>query len=350
LIIGGAGFIGCNVAARFAATGHRVVVFDDLSRPGTECNLEWLCQRFPSQIEVLLADVRDRDAVRYAVQRADRIFHFAAQVAVTTSLKQPLFDHDVNTLGTLNVLEEARRQQHLSGLVFTSTNKVYGGLEDVELQSTASGYAPVDATIRACGIDEFRPLKFCSPYGCSKGAAEQYVLDYARTFRLPATVLRMSCIYGPRQFGNEDQGWVAHFIRQVVTGAPITFYGDGLQVRDVLYIDDLVEAVLAAVSHLPATAGEAFNIGGGPQNVLSLRSLTKQLAVLHRCVPMVNMKDWRSSDQHYYVSDTSKFRQATGWHPSVGYQEGVRRLYEWMRQELTAPISAPRLEQEQVAL
>jgi CDP-paratose 2-epimerase len=299
---------------------------------------------------VLLADVRDRGAVRYAVQRADRIFHFAAQVAVTTSLKQPFFDHDVNTLGTLNVLEEARRQQHLSGLVFTSTNKVYGGLEDVELQSTASGYAPVDATIRARGIDEFRPLKFCSPYGCSKGAAEQYVLDYVRTFGLPATVLRMSCIYGPRQFGNEDQGWVAHFIRQVVTGAPITFYGDGLQVRDVLYIDDLVEAMLSAVSHLPAIAGEAFNIGGGPHNVLSLRELTKQLAILHHSVPVVEMKDWRSSDQRYYVSDTRKFYRATGWRPSIGYQEGVRRLYEWMRQELITSTPALHLEQEQVAL
>jgi CDP-paratose 2-epimerase len=350
LIVGGAGFIGCNVAARLATMGHQVVVFDNLTRPGTERNLEWLYQQFPDRIEVLLADVRDRDAVQYAVQRAGRIFHFAAQVAVTTSLKQPLFDHEVNTLGTLNILEEARRQQHPPSIVFTSTNKVYGGLEDVELQTTPLGYAPVDATIRTCGIDESRPLKFCSPYGCSKGAAEQYVLDYARTFGLPATVLRMSCIYGPRQFGNEDQGWVAHFIHQVITGAPITFYGDGLQVRDVLYIDDLVEAMLAAINHLPAIAGEAFNMGGGPHNVLSLRGLTKQLAILHHSVPVVEMKDWRSSDQRYYVSDTSKFHQATGWRPSVGYQEGIRRLYEWMRQELTVPISDPHSAQKQVAL
>ncbi|MGR6036326.1 MAG: NAD-dependent epimerase/dehydratase family protein [Candidatus Nitrosoglobus sp.] len=350
LIIGGAGFIGCNVAARLATMGHQVVVFDNLTRPGTERNLEWLCQRFPDRIEVLLADVRDRDAVRHAVQQASRIFHFAAQVAVTTSLKQPLFDHEVNTLGTLHILEEMRRQRHPPSMVFTSTNKVYGGLEDVELQATPLGYAPVDAALRTGGIDELRPLKFCSPYGCSKGAAEQYVLDYARTFGLSATVLRMSCIYGPHQFGNEDQGWVAHFIYQVITGAPITFYGDGLQVRDVLYIDDLVEAILAAINHLPATAGEAFNIGGGPQNVLSLRGLTKQLAILHHSVPVVEMKDWRSSDQRYYVSDTSKFYQATGWRSSVGYQEGIRRLYEWMRQELAVPIPEPRSARKQAAL
>lgn len=350
LVIGGAGFIGCNVAARLAAMGQQVMVFDNLSRPGTERNLAWLCQRFPTQIEVLLADVRDRDQVQYAVQRASRIFHFAAQVAVTTSLQQPFFDHEVNAIGTLNILEEVRRQRNPPSIVFTSTNKVYGGLEDVVLQASTSGYAPVDTAIRARGIDELRPLEFCSPYGCSKGAAEQYVLDYARTFGLPTTVLRMSCIYGPRQFGNEDQGWVAHFAHQVITGAPITFYGDGLQVRDVLYIDDLVEAILMAANHLPAIAGEAFNIGGGPQNTLSLRDLTQQLVTLHQGGPVVDMKDWRSSDQRYYVSDTSKFYQATGWQPRIGYQEGVRRLYEWMRQELADQMPTSHSEQKQVAL
>ncbi|QBQ55743.1 NAD-dependent epimerase/dehydratase family protein [Nitrosococcus wardiae] len=350
LVIGGAGFIGCNVAARLAAQGHQILVLDDLSRPGTECNLEWLHQRFPNQIEVLLADVRDRDAVQYAVQRACRIFHFAAQVAVTTSLKQPFFDHDVNTVGTLNVLEAARRRRYPPGLVFTSTNKVYGDLDDLELQLTASGYAPVDDVIRSRGIDESRPLKFCSPYGCSKGAADQYVLDYARTLGLPATVLRMSCIYGPRQFGNEDQGWVAHFIRQVVSETPITFYGDGLQVRDVLYVDDLVKALLTAANHLPAIAGEAFNMGGGPQNVLSLQGLVDQLAVLHHRVPVVYRKDWRPSDQRYYVSDTSKFQRVTGWRPAIGSKEGVRQLYEWMQQELTASRPAAHSEKEQVVL
>lgn len=350
LVVGGAGFIGCNVAAQLAAQGHQVLVLDDLSRPGTERNLEWLQRRFPDRIEMLLADIRDRDAVRYAVQRAGRIFHFAAQVAVTTSLKQPFFDHDVNTVGTLNIVEEACRRRYPPGVVFTSTNKVYGDLDDLALQLTAFGYAPVDALLRTHGIDESRPLKFCSPYGCSKGAAEQYVLDYARTLGLPATVLRMSCIYGPRQFGNEDQGWVAHFVRQALTGAPITFYGDGLQVRDVLYIDDLVEAVLAAANHLPAIAGEAFNMGGGPRNVLSLRGLVEQLAVLHPQAPVVHRQDWRPSDQRYYVSNTSKFQRLTGWRPAVGKQEGVQRLYRWMAQELAASRPAPHSAQQQAVL
>lgn len=344
LVIGGAGFIGSNLAARLAHAKRRVLVFDNLSRRGTERNLTWLLTRYPSQVDVLLGDLRDRSAVEQAVTGAHTIYHFAAQVAVTTSLIQPLLDHEVNTRGTLNVLEAMRHRPEPPALVFTSTNKVYGALEDVALRTGQPGYEAVDDQLRKHGISESRPLSFSSPYGCSKGAADQYVLDYARTFSVPTMVLRMSCIYGPRQFGNEDQGWVAHFVRQALHGEAITFYGDGLQVRDVLYVEDLLNALQTARAHLPNLAGEAFNIGGGPKHVLSLHSLVERLARLLGQRPAVRMEDWRPSDQRYYVSDTRKFQRATGWQPRVGIDEGLRRLCDWMRYEIDATpqkIGAP---------
>lgn len=350
LVIGGAGFIGCNLAARLAEEGRRVLVFDDLSRPGTEHNAMWLQQRFPEQVQFMLADIRDADAVRRAVAGARRIFHFAAQVAVTTSLEHPLLDHSVNALGTLNVLEAARRQPEPPAIVFTSTNKVYGNLSDVQLQHTADGYEPVEPAIRTQGIGESRPLAFCSPYGCSKGAADQYILDYAHTFELSAAVLRMSCIYGPRQFGNEDQGWVAHFLRQALLQEPITLYGDGYQVRDVLYIDDLVNAALMVSDHLPAVSGEAFNVGGGPFNKVSLRSLLDRLAELQSTMPPVFMEDWRPGDQRYYVSDTTKLQHLTGWYPRVNVGEGLRQLHAWMREHLDRTATAPQDKERQISL
>jgi CDP-paratose 2-epimerase len=334
LVIGGAGFVGCNMAARLAQQGRRVVVFDDLSRPGTEHNADWLLRSFPDRVELTVGDVRDFDAVRRVVDGAARIFHFAAQVAVTTSLEHPHHDHEINALGTLNVLEAVRRLRRRPPLLFTSTNKVYGGLEDIPLVRTERGYEPEDEALRRRGIAESRPLAFCSPYGCSKGAADQYVLDYAHTFGLPAAVLRMSCIYGPRQFGNEDQGWVAHFVRQVLLGQPITLYGDGHQVRDVLYVDDLVDAALAVTERASALAGEAFNVGGGPANVLSLHGLLRRLAELHGELPPVQSRDWRPSDQRYYASDISRIREATGWAPRVGIDAGVPRLYGFLMNSL----------------
>ncbi|MEX0730373.1 MAG: NAD-dependent epimerase/dehydratase family protein [Aquisalimonadaceae bacterium] len=334
LIIGGAGFIGSNLAARLAAAGRQVLVFDNFSRAGSEHNAAWLRHQFPSHVQLLQADVRDADAVAHAVADARRIFHFAAQVAVTTSLAHPLTDHAVNTLGTLNVLEAMRRQPEPPSMVFTSTNKVYGNLPELKLQHTACGYEPVDATIRTQGIDESRPLAFCSPYGCSKGAADQYVLDYARTFGLPTAVLRMSCIYGPRQFGNEDQGWVAHFARQALLGRPITLYGNGYQVRDILYVDDLINAVLSVSNNLPGVSGEAFNVGGGPFNKVSLRSLLDRLAALQGGMPPINSAHWRPGDQRYYVSNTARLQRLTGWSARINVGEGIRRLYAWMRQHL----------------
>ncbi len=350
LVLGGAGFIGCNVAARLAGDGHDVLVFDDLSRAGTEHNLDWLLHRFPRRIQPMRADIRDAEAVDRAVASARRVFHFAGQVAVTTSLANPRADHAINTLGTLNVLEAARRQDDPPPLLFTSTNKVYGGLPDVALRRTPHGYEPEDPTVRARGIDEHRPLAFCSPYGCSKGAADQYVLDYAHTFGLPAAVVRMSCIYGPRQFGNEDQGWVAHFIRQTLAGEPITIFGDGLQVRDVLYVDDLVDALLAIVGQLPDLAGEAFNVGGGPANVLSLDGLLERLLALHGHLPEVLYEQWRPGDQRYWVSNTARLQERTGWRPRVDVNQGVQRLYTALREQLSAAPTDARSREGWIAL
>ncbi|HEY0179086.1 MAG TPA: NAD-dependent epimerase/dehydratase family protein, partial [Dokdonella sp.] len=274
LITGGAGFVGTNLAARLLGDGRRVLVYDDLSRRGVERNLEWLRARYgEDRLEVEIADVRDAERLARAVARAAQVFHFAAQVAVTSSLEDPVADFEINVRGTLNLLEALRALDRPPPLVFTSTNKVYGALDDVALEGTETRYRPEDAQIRACGISERRPLDFHSPYGCSKGAADQYILDYARSFGLPAVVLRMSCIYGPHQHGNEDQGWVAHFLIRALERRPITLYGDGRQVRDILFVDDLVDAMLACQRQIDALRGRAFNLGGGPRNTVSLLEL-----------------------------------------------------------------------------
>jgi len=257
---------------------------------------------------------------------------------VTTSLTDPLHDFEVNVGGTLNLLEEIRAVESPPPLLFTSTNKVYGWLSDLELEKNCTRYQPLDAALRT-GIAEDRPLDFHSPYGCSKGAADQYVLDYARTFGLPAAVFRMSCIYGLHQMGTEDQGWVAHFLIRAIEGKPLILYGDGLQVRDVLFIDDLVDAFLLAQSNIHTLSGQAFNIGGGLGNTISLIELLEMIAALHGQKPDVRMKDWRPGDQRYYVSDTRRFKAATGWAPKVNVRSGVERLYQWLLESrgLAAP-------------
>jgi CDP-paratose 2-epimerase len=330
LITGGCGFIGTNLARRLLSSGHPVTLFDNLSRPGVERNLQWLCENYGDLVQVHIADVRDVDALRRAVHSATQVFHFTAQVAVTTSLLDPVHDFEVNARGTLNLLEALRALDEPPPLIFTSTNKVYGGLDDVPLRLQHARYEPEDSAIRARGVSEARPLDFHSPYGCSKGAADQYVVDYARTFGLPAAVFRMSCIYGPHQCGTEDQGWVAHFLIQALQGRPITLYGDGHQVRDILFVEDLVDAFLLAGKHMDALSGRAFNIGGGPANAVSLLEVVDLIAQVHGQKPQVQFGAWRSGDQRYYVSDTAKFEAATGWKPRIGVREGVERLYEWL--------------------
>jgi CDP-paratose 2-epimerase len=281
-------------------------------------------------VRLQVADVRDRAALRQAVAGADEIYHFAAQVAVTTSLRDPSEDFDVNARGTLNLLEEVRRLDDPPGLLFTSTNKVYGSLEDLELWNSGARWEPVDPEIQARGIAENRPLNFHSPYGCSKGAADQYVIEYARNLGLPAVVFRMSCIYGPHQAGTEDQGWVAHFLMRAMEGLPITIYGDGAQSRDLLFIDDLVDAFVLAQSNIRALSARVFNIGGGPLNAVSLRDLLRLIAELRGEAPAVRHAPWRPGDQRYFASDTRAFQADTGWEPRVGVREGIVKLLDWL--------------------
>ena len=331
LITGGAGFIGTNLAHRLLTQGRRVRILDSLARAGVEENLRWLRDTHGDRVEVRIADVRDAEAVARATRGIAQAFHFAAQVAVTTSLVDPVEDFEVNARGTLNLLEALRAMEAPAPLVFTSTNKVYGALEDVGLRRRNRRYEPTEPRI-AGGIDESRSLDFYSPYGCSKGTADQYVLDYCRTFGAPAIVFRMSCIYGPHQFGTEDQGWVAHFLIQASKGLPITLYGDGRQVRDVLYVEDLVDAMLAAQRHMATEAGQAFNIGGGPANAVSLLELLERIGAHLGRPPEVRFDGWRPGDQRFYVSDTSRFTRATGWRPTVPVDEGLRRLAAWLEQ------------------
>jgi CDP-paratose 2-epimerase len=337
LITGGAGFIGTNLADRLLSRGQPVTVLDDLSREGVERNLRWLQRTHGDLLRVVVGDVRDADAVRGAVAGAAQVFHFAAQVAVTTSVVDPLQDFEVNLRGTLTVLEELRRLTDPPPLLFTSTNKVYGDLGDLAITKRRNRYEPLDEEVSAVGIGEDRPLRFCSPYGCSKGGADQYVSDYASTYGLDTVVFRMSCIYGPHQCGNEDQGWVAHFLLRALSGQPITVYGDGCQVRDILFVDDLLDAMLLAVGRIDRLRGRAFNLGGGPASSVSLIQLVDMIERLEGRRPDVSFDAWRVGDQQYYVSDTRGFAAATGWAPKVTPLDGVGLLHDWLRRSGVRP-------------
>jgi CDP-paratose 2-epimerase len=341
LVTGGAGFIGCNLVDRLARDGHTVLVLDALSRPGVERNLDWLSRRHPKRVSTVLADIRDSDAVAAAAERAVAVFHLAGQVAVTTSLADPQGDFDVNAAGTLHLLEALRRRNPAAPLVFASTNKVYGDLADLALEVRDGAYAPADPELRARGIGEGRALDFHTPYGCSKGAADQYVLDYARSFGIPAAVLRMSCIYGPHQLGTEDQGWVAHFLIRALDGEPITIFGDGRQVRDVLYVDDAVEAYLAAWRRIADVRGTAFNLGGGPANAVSLIQLIRHIEGLVGRPVAMELREWRAGDQRYYVSDIRRARQALGLGSPLPWRNGLARLAAWMQDRLPSRQAPP---------
>ena len=306
-------------------------MLDNLSRAGVEENLDWLKARHGARVHPIIADIRDGSAIGPAFADARAVFHFAAQTAVTTSLSQPLEDFEVNALGTLNVLEAARKAGLNAPVIFASTNKVYGALVDIGVAPRHDRYLPTDEAIRLHGVGEDRPLDFCTPYGCSKGAADQYVLDYATSFGLPTAVLRMSCIYGPRQFGTEDQGWVAHFLMRAIGGQSITLYGDGRQVRDVLHVGDAVAAYRAVLETIDTLAGRAFNLGGGPENAVSLRILLNEIETLLGHPVPCEHRAWRPCDQLYYVSDTRALCDAIGWRPRIGWRPGVSDLCDWVR-------------------
>jgi CDP-paratose 2-epimerase len=307
-----------------------VVVFDSLERDGSRENARWLKGRHGEHVDIKQGDVRDVEATRSAVKRAAAVLHLAAQVAVTTSLDHPVDDFEINAHGTLNVLEAVREENHDAPIVFASTNKVYGQVLGADqVRRDERRYVPVQEQHRY-GISEDFALDFHSPYGCSKGTADQYVHDYARVYGLRAVVLRMSCIYGPRQFGTEDQGWIAHFFLQALRAKEITIYGDGYQVRDALHIDDAVAAWLAILDQIDTTRGEVFNLGGGPDNSISLRELLYLMSKMNRDPLDVRYQAWRAGDQPWYVSDTSKLQLRTGWVPCVSLAAGLRSLDGWL--------------------
>lgn len=329
MITGGAGFIGCNLADTHLHRGDEVVIFDNLSRKGTNSNLEWLRQRQSSRLTFAPGDIRDYDALRAALT-ADvaRVYHMAGQVAVTTSVCDPRADFEINALGTFNVLEAVRAAAPQALLLYASTNKVYGGMEQIAIVEEETRYRYGDFP---CGIPETQQLDFHSPYGCSKGCGDQYVRDYARIYGLKTAVLRQSCIYGPRQLGVEDQGWVAHFCIGARLGRPISIYGDGKQVRDLLWIDDLIAAYEAVATHIDVAGGQIYNIGGGPDNTMSIwREFGPMLARLAGHEIPVTYADWRPGDQPVYVSDIRKAERELGWRPQVSVAEGIERLWRWV--------------------
>ncbi len=332
LVTGGAGFIGCNLADYLLRNGESVTIVDNLSRPRTPLNLAWLQERYGDRLRFVQADIRDAAAMQEVIPGHRIVYHLAGQVAVTTSVKDPRSDFEINALGTLNILEAARLAPKPPIVFFSSTNKVYGGMETVAVVEEATRYRYRDLPD---GVPEHQLLDFHSPYGCSKGAADQYVRDYARIYGLKTVVFRQSCIYGPRQFGVEDQGWAAHFAIAALLKRPITIYGDGKQVRDMLYVDDLIAAYMAALERIDQVSGHIYNIGGGPHNALSIWA--EFGPVLSRLVGYeisVRYSDWRPGDQPVYISDITLAKQELGWEPRVSVYEGIERMVGWIRDNL----------------
>lgn len=331
-ITGGAGFIGANLADYHLCRGDEVVVYDNLSRRGADCNLEWLRQRHGERPDFYRGDIRDFDALCAALpEDTARVYHMAGQVAVTTSIVDARQDFEINALGTFNVLEAVRHVSPEVTFFYASTNKVYGGMETTGTVEEPTRYRYRDDPYALYGVSEAYPLDFHSPYGCSKGSGDQYVRDYARIYDLKTVVMRQSCIYGPRQLGVEDQGWVAHFCIAARYGWPINIYGDGKQVRDLLWVEDLIAAYQAAAERIDIAAGQIYNLGGGPDNTLSVwAEFGPLLGRLAGHEIAVTFADWRAGDQPVYVSDIRKAERELGWRPRVGVAQGVACLWDWV--------------------
>lgn len=350
LITGGAGFIGSNIARNYLERHQQVHIIDNLCRPGVDQNLTELLDHYRGILRFTEGDVRDRRTIEKAVESAAAVYHLAAQVAVTTSLEEPIADMETNLIGTMNVLEAIRKSAVSPPLIFTSTNKVYGKLAQVTLREHATRHEPESASIATSGVAEDQPLEFLSPYGCSKGSADQYVLDYARSYGIPAAVFRMSCIYGPYQLGTEDQGWVAHFVRQALKSEPITIYGDGKQVRDLLFVEDLVKAMLLALEHMDIASGQAFNMGGGVENSASLLEVVREIESLSGRSIEIEQGPERMGDQRWYVADTRKARDLLGWKQTTTIRKGLQRLFDWCAARSAAPAQTEWQEAQCVSL
>ena len=328
-ITGGAGFIGSNYVQRLLKRGEKVTIYDNLSRAGAPRNLAWLKETFgESAFKLFVGDVRDAGLLAIAAREADVIIHLAAQVAVTTSVVKPREDFEINAGGTFNVLEAARLNERKPVVIYASTNKVYGGMDDVRVVEKATRWEYENLPF---GASETQPLDFHSPYGCSKGTGDQYVRDYSRIYDLPTVVMRQSCIYGPRQFGVEDQGWVAWMVIAAVTGRPLSIYGDGKQIRDLLHVEDLLDAYDAVLKKKDSVKGEVFNLGGGPQNTLSIWTEFGPLLekLLGKPIPVAR-GDWRPGDQKVFVADIRKAEKILGWKPKINVENGVKLLFDWV--------------------
>lgn len=341
LLFGGAGFVGSNWAYDLLTkTNAAVHIFDNLSRHNVQHNLRWLqsCDGL-HRLRVTVGDIRDYRAVERAVFSATEIYHFAAQVAVTTSLEDPRTDFEVNAGGTLNILEAARRSGNRPFLLFTSTNKVYGHFRSAPARPVFDHNRDNGAN----AVRESQPLDFYSPYGCSKGAADQYVHDYARIFGIPTVVFRMSCVAGPRQFGTEDQGWVAHFVYSALQSRVVTIYGNGRQVRDVLAVNDLLRAFTAAYEHRAKTSGQVYNIGGGLDNSVSLLGLVERIERIVSLKLNYRFRQERPGDQAVYVTNFGKFAKHTGWMPETSIEQTVYDIFHWYKsnEELFLPARFP---------
>lgn len=330
-ISGGAGFIGSNLADFYLNNGYKVTVFDNLSRKGTEKNLAWLKKhKYKNNFKFIQGDIRDDKKLNKVLVNFDIIYHLAGQVAVTTSVVDPRSDFEINALGTINMLEAFRLKSKKAIFIYSSTNKVYGDLEDLNCVVKNKKYVFKNRDY-VNGISERREIDFHSPYGCSKGAGDQYVRDYARIYKLKTVVFRQSCIYGQRQFGNEDQGWVIHFVKSTLDKKALTIYGDGMQVRDILFIDDLIDAYNLAIKKIKVASGQIYNVGGGMKNSISLLELIGLLQKNNNKKIKYKFLNWREGDQKVYISDNSKLKKELGWSPKTSKESGIAKLITWAK-------------------